>query len=68
MSMKLIMSMLATALVAGCGYDMTHAVWSQATELCQPHGGLVAADHDRFTETLDARCASGIIIEARVKR
>jgi hypothetical protein len=61
--MKVIL-ILAAALLAGCGPDMYASEWKVATDLCEPHGGIVAADSDYRLEkegsfAILAFCADG---------
>lgn len=64
-------SILLLALLTGCfRYDMEAAGWAHATELCQSHGGLTAADMSRDGTSMSvyAKCADNSTVRKYFQR
>lgn len=56
-------------LLTGC-WDMRADVWEKAKEMCEPHGGLMAADSDHYGRTawhVEALCADMSIVKKVVR-
>lgn len=67
--MRATATFLSALILCACGWDIEAREWPEAAKLCDPYGGILAADirgRDKDSFRIDAICKDGARITKRV--